>query len=152
MVSQASHCIWYHSHGHCTVWCCGCGGCHHASWDCGDWTTKEEISRKKRKEKKENAPEGKLAQVAQQCLPHVIAINTSLWSVVGPWCTLGVGSWAEEEVSKKKERGNLPAVYLQKGEPVHSADATGSRDAARLSKKKTEPRTNKAQLNLTQHS
>ncbi len=28
--------------------------------DHGDWTTKEEISRKKRKEKKKNAPEGKL--------------------------------------------------------------------------------------------
>ncbi len=51
--------------------------------DCGDWTTKEEISRKKRKEKKKNAPEGKLVQVAQQCLPRIIAIDTSSWSVVG---------------------------------------------------------------------
>ena len=32
--------------------------------DHGDWTTKEEISIKKRKEKKKNAPEGKPAQVA----------------------------------------------------------------------------------------
>ena len=71
--------------------------------DHGDWTTKEEISRKKRKEKKKNALGGKLAQVAQRCSPHVIAINTSLQSVVGPWGTLGVGNWAEEEVSKKKE-------------------------------------------------
>ena len=57
----------------------------------------------------------------------------------------------KKKLAKKKERGNIPAVYLQEGEPVHGADATGSRDAARLSKKKTEPGTNKAQLNLTQH-
>ena len=35
----------------------GCSGCCRAMWDCGDWTAKEEISRKKRKEKKKNAPE-----------------------------------------------------------------------------------------------
>jgi len=71
--------------------------------------------------------------------------------VVGPWCTLGVGNWTEEEVSKKKERGNVLAVYLQEGELVHGARCKRQQDAARLSKKKTEPRTNKAQLNLTQH-
>jgi len=37
--------------------------------DCGDWTAKEEISRKKRKEKKKNTPEGKPVQVAWQCSP-----------------------------------------------------------------------------------
>jgi hypothetical protein len=57
-------------------------------------------------------------------------------SVVGPWCTLGVGNWTEEEVSKKKERGNVLAVYLQKGEPVHGADARGSRMLHDLAKKK----------------
>ncbi len=57
----------------------------------------------------------------------------------------------KKKLAKKKERGNVPAVYLQEGELVHGADATGSRDATQLSKKKTEPGTNKAQLNLTQH-
>ena len=52
--------------------------------DCSGWTAKEEISIKKRKEKKKNAPEGKLARVAQQCSPHVIVIDTSSWLVVGP--------------------------------------------------------------------
>jgi hypothetical protein len=33
--------------------------------DCSDWTAKEEISRKKGKEKKKNTLEGKLAQVAK---------------------------------------------------------------------------------------
>ena len=61
VVSQASHRIWYCSHGCYAMWCCGCGGCRCATWDRGDWTAKEEISRKKRKEKKENTPEGKLA-------------------------------------------------------------------------------------------
>ena len=59
-----------------------------------------------------------------------------MWSVVGPWCTLGVGNWTEEEVIKKKERVNVPAVYLQEGEPVHSADARGSRMLHDLAKKK----------------
>ena len=43
----------------------GRGGCHHAAWDCGDWTAKEEISRKKRKEKRKNAPEGTPVRVAR---------------------------------------------------------------------------------------
>jgi hypothetical protein len=33
--------------------------------DHGDWTAKEEISRKKRKEKKKNTPEHNVAQGAQ---------------------------------------------------------------------------------------
>ena len=65
----------------------------------------------------------------------------ALWGlVIGP-----------KKLAEKKERGNVPVVYLQKGELVYSTDVTGSRDAVRLSKKKTEPGTNKAQLNLTQH-
>ena len=40
-------------HVHCTM-CCGCSGCHCAAWcrSCGHcyWTTKEGVSRKKRKE------------------------------------------------------------------------------------------------------
>ena len=36
----------------------------------------------------------------------------------------------KKKLAKKKERGNIPAVYLQEGELVHGADATGSRDAA----------------------
>ena len=31
------------------------------------------------------------------------AIDASSRSVVGPWCTLRVGNWTEEEVSKKKK-------------------------------------------------
>jgi len=42
----------------------GHGGCCRTTWDRGDWTAKEEISRKKRKEKKKNAPEGMLVRVA----------------------------------------------------------------------------------------
>jgi hypothetical protein len=34
----------------------------------------------------------------------VSAIDVLSWSVVGPWCTLGVGNWTEEEVSKKKKK------------------------------------------------
>ncbi len=107
IVSQASHCMWYHSYSCCAVWCCGRGGCRCAMWDCSDWTTKEEISRKKRKEKKKNASEGKLARVAWQCSPCIIAIDMSLWSVVGPWCTLGVCNWAKEEVSKKRKKEEM---------------------------------------------
>ena len=58
VVSQALLHVWYHSYGCCTMWCCGYGGCCHATWDHSDWTTKEEISRKKRKEKKKNILEG----------------------------------------------------------------------------------------------
>jgi hypothetical protein len=31
----------------------------------------------------------------------------SSWLVVGPWCTLGVGNWTEEEVSKKKKKEGM---------------------------------------------
>ena len=46
----------------------------------GDWTAREEISRKQKKRKKKyNAPaEGKPARVAWQCSPSVIGINASL--------------------------------------------------------------------------
>ena len=54
-------------------------------------------------------------QVARQCSPHIIVIDASLRSVVGPWCALGVSNWAKEEVSKKREEMYL-AVYLQEGE------------------------------------
>jgi hypothetical protein len=43
---------------------CGHGGCCCTVWDHSDWTTKEEISRKKRKEKKKNIPEGMPVQIA----------------------------------------------------------------------------------------
>jgi hypothetical protein len=49
----------------------GRSGCHRAMWDRGDWTAKEEISRKKRKEKKKNAPEGMPVRVAWRCSPRV---------------------------------------------------------------------------------
>jgi hypothetical protein len=50
----------------------------------------------------------------------------------------------------KKERGNIPSSVLIGGW-ANGTDATGIRDAVWLSKKKTKLRTNKAQLNLTQH-
>jgi hypothetical protein len=71
------------------------------------------------------------------------------WGHGAPW---GLVIGLKKKLAKKKERGNIPALYLQEGEPVHGADAKRQQDAARLSKKKTEPGTNKAQLNLTQHS
>jgi hypothetical protein len=49
----------------------GRGGCHRAAWDRGDWTAKVEISRKKRKGKKKNAPEGTPARVARRCSSRV---------------------------------------------------------------------------------
>jgi hypothetical protein len=70
------------------------------------------------------------------------------WGHGAPW---GLVIGLKKKLAKKKERGNVPAVYLQEGEPVHSADARGSRMLRNLAKKKTEPGTNKAQLNLTQH-
>jgi hypothetical protein len=59
---------------------CSHGGCHRAAWDHGDWTAKEEISRKKRKEKKKKVLEGILVRVAWQCSPcishrHIIVVD-----------------------------------------------------------------------------
>jgi hypothetical protein len=70
------------------------------------------------------------------------------WGHGAPW---GLVIGLKKKLAKKKERGNVLAVYLQEGEPVHGADARGSRMLRDLAKKKTEPGTNKAQLNLTQH-
>ena len=68
----------------------GCGGCHCTAWDRGDWTTKEEISRKKRKEKKKNAPEGTPARVAQRCPPcishrHIVVVSGGAMVHPGGW-------------------------------------------------------------------
>jgi len=61
----------------------------------GDWTAKEEISRKKKKKRK-------TYQQRVRCSPHIIAFDMLLQSVVGPWYTLKGGDWAEkEEVSKE---------------------------------------------------
>jgi hypothetical protein len=70
------------------------------------------------------------------------------WGHGAPW---GLVIGLKKKLAKNKERGNIPAVYLQDSELVHGTDARGSRMLCDLAKKKTEPGTNKAQLNLTQH-
>jgi len=55
------------------------------------------------------------------------------WGHGAPW---GLVIGLKKKLAKKKERGNIPAVYLQKGEPVHGADARGSRMLHDLAKKK----------------
>src|SRR6266851_9150382 len=95
MVSWALHHMWYHSHGCCATWCCSCNHhCrgHHGWWlgcgrpwkertatclsarrvvgEHGDWTAKEEISRKKKKKRK-------TYQQRVRCSPRIIAFNAS---------------------------------------------------------------------------
>jgi hypothetical protein len=70
-----------HGHGHHAMWCCSCGGCCYATWCCScghcHWTTKEEVSRKKRKE---NVQAGRCG--ACSCEGHSDAMPSQ--SVVGP--------------------------------------------------------------------
>ena len=58
------------------------------------------------------------------------------WGHGAPW---GLVIGLKKKLAKKKERGNVLAVYLQEGEPVHGTDARGSRMLCNLAKKKLNP-------------